>query len=238
MGRIIGLLPSDAVAILKAASQVGTPGSVQRTVAIEQANERVRSLYPHLFRKEPMKIQLNNVRLAFANTVFTKEAFPGEPEDKAEYSVVSLLGPDHPQLPEIEAALLTVAKEKWGAKGQAVYDELKKKDKLALHDGDTKADVAGHAGNFFVRANNKVRPTVVDRDRSILAESDGRIYSGCIANVIVEFWAQDNGYGKRVNASLKGVQFVRDGDSFGGGTPPAGVDDFAVIEGADAGDLA
>jgi hypothetical protein len=34
---------------------------------------------------------------------------------------------------------------------------------------------------------------------------------------VVEIWAQDNNYGKRINASLKGVQFVRDGDAFAGG---------------------
>lgn len=239
MARIIGLLPSDAVAILKAASIVGAPGSIQRTVAIENANNRVRDLYPHLFKREPMKITINNVRLAFTDALFTKKAFPGEPEDKAEYSTTLIMEPDHPQLKEVEDALLAVAKEKWGAKGQTTHDELKKKDKLALHDGDTKSDLSGFAGNFYIRANNKVRPTVVDRDRSPLTESDGRIYSGCYGNVIIELWPQDNGYGKRINASLKGVQFVRDGDAFGGGTPPARADEFGDIgEGSDAGDLA
>lgn len=38
---------------------------------------------------------------------------------------------------------------------------------------------------------------------------------------MVEFWAQDNNYGKRVNATLLGVQFVRDGAAFAGGTTGA-----------------
>uniref|UniRef100_T1HEF4 Uncharacterized protein n=2 Tax=cellular organisms TaxID=131567 RepID=T1HEF4_RHOPR len=44
----------------------------------------------------------------------------------------------------------------------------------------------------------------------------------------------DNNFGKRINASLGGVQFLRDGDAFAGGgvaTP----DDFEnMSEGADA----
>lgn len=236
MGRIIGLLPADAVAILKAASQVGAPGSVQRTVAIENANLRVRDLYPQLFRKEPMKVSISNARGAFLNALFTAQTVNGEGEPA--FGGTWLLAPDHPQLPEINAAILAVAKEKWGAKGQAVFDELKKKDKLALHDGDTKSDYDGFAGNWFIASRSKVRPTVVDRDRSPLVEADGRPYSGCYCNVIVEFWAQDNAYGKRVNAQLRGVQFNRDGDAFSAGRP-ADADEFEdVSEGADADDIA
>jgi hypothetical protein len=38
----------------------------------------------------------------------------------------------------------------------------------------------------------------------------------------------DNNYGKRINATLLGVQFYRDGDSFVGGGV-ASVDDFDVV---------
>jgi len=44
-------------------------------------------------------------------------------------------------------------------------------------------------------------------------------------------WAQDNQFGKRVNAELLGVQFVRDGEPFGGGKP-ATPEDFEDL-GAD-----
>ena len=184
-----------------------------------------------------MKVSIANVRGAFLNALFAAQTVNGEGEPA--FSGTWLLGPDHPQLPEINAAILAVAKEKWGAKGQAVFDELKKKDKLALHDGDTKSDYDGFAGNWFIASRSTVRPTVVDRDRSPLVAADGRPYSGCYCNVIVEFWAQDNAYGKRVNAQLKGVQFVKDGDSFGGGGTSASADEFGVVDdGADAADFA
>ena len=45
----------------------------------------------------------------------------------------------------------------------------------------------------------------------------------------VELWAQDNQYGKGVNATLRGVQFYRDGQAFTGGRP-LGEDEFVSFE--------
>ncbi|HRL05090.1 MAG TPA: hypothetical protein PL098_00085 [Brevundimonas diminuta] len=52
MGRIIGLLPSDAAALLTSAAATGTPGSLQRRKAIEAAQKRIREMYPQLFKEE------------------------------------------------------------------------------------------------------------------------------------------------------------------------------------------
>ena len=71
----------------------------------------------------------------------------------------------------------------------------------------------------------KLRPLVVDADKSPLVAEDGKPYSGCYVNASVELWPQDNNYGKRVNATLMGVQFFRDGESFSGGGV-ASEDDF------------
>ena len=82
-------------------------------------------------------------------------------------------------------------------------------------------------GVFFFNASNTKRPTLVDRDRAPLIEDDGKPYAGCYVNAIVKPWAQDNQYGKRINFSLEGIQFVRDGEAFGGGG--ATTEDFDVI---------
>jgi hypothetical protein len=73
---------------------------------------------------------------------------------------------------------------------------------LCLHDGDEKAEYEGFPGNFFLNAANKARPAVIDRDRSPLIQADGRPYAGCYVNAVIDIWAQDNNFGKRVNASL------------------------------------
>jgi hypothetical protein len=41
------------------------------------------------------------------------------------------------------------------------------------------------------------------------------IYAGCIINILIRPWAQDNKHGKKINANLVGVQFVRDGTRIG-----------------------
>ena len=79
---------------------------------------------------------------------------------------------------------------------------------------------------------------MIDTNKSALTDRDGKIYAGCYVNVSLDFWAQDNAYGKRVNAQLRGVQFLRDGDAFSAGRP-ADSDEFEeVTEGADADDIA
>ena len=83
----------------------------------------------------------------------------------------------------------------------------------------------GFEGMHTFNATNKVRPLVIDSNKTPLTAADGKPYAGCYVDVIVEFWAQDNSYGKRVNATLSGVQFRADGDAFSGGRP-ASTDEF------------
>lgn len=182
------------------------------------------------------RVMLKNVRLAFPN-LFEAQTVNGEGEPR--FGASLLLPADHPQLAEIKKAMQAAAKEKWKDKAQAVYAELDKKDKLALHDGDGKASYDGFEGNLYIAAASQQsnRPTVLNADRSPITEKDGVVYAGCYVNASIEFWAQDNKFGKRVNAQLRGVQFLRDGDAFSAGRP-AGADEFDdVNEGSDAGDF-
>ena len=182
------------------------------------------------------RIMLKNVRLAFPN-LFEPTTVSGA--DEPRYSAMLILPPDHPQMAEIKSKMLAVAKDKWKDKAPVIYASLEKTDKLALHDGDTKAQYDGCAGNFFISAAAKqnARPTVINSDRTPLTERDGKVYAGCYVNVSLDFWPQDNSYGKRVNAQLRGVQFFRDGDSFSAGRP-ADSDEFEAVEGATADDFA
>ena len=183
------------------------------------------------------RILLKNVRLAFPN-LFEPTTVAGE--GKPRYSATLLIPADHPQLEEIKAAQLAIATAKWNAKAAAIIKGLDKQDKLALHDGDTKSKYDGFPGNFFISAaaQENAAPTVIDRDRSPLSARSGRPYAGCFVNASIELWAQDNNYGQRVNAQLRGIQFYSDGDSFSAGRP-ADADEFEeVTEGAGADDFA
>jgi len=161
-----------------------------------------------------MKLRLNNVRLAFP-ALWEAKTVNGE--GKPAFSACLLIDPADPQVRTLNKAIEDAAREKWGAKSDAILKQMRVQDKVCLHDGDLKANYDGFPGNLFVSARNATRPLVIDQDRSQLVEADGKPYAGCYVNASVELWAQDNNYGKRINASLRGVQFLRDGDAFAGG---------------------
>lgn len=160
-------------------------------------------------------MRLTNVRLAFP-VLFEAKTVNGE--GKPAFSAAFLIDPADPQIEAINAEIERVASEKWGAKAAAMMKTLRATDKVALHDGDLKSNYDGYAGNLYISARGKVRPMVLDRDaKTELTEEDGRPYAGCYVNAIIDFWAQDNNYGKRINATLHKVQFFKDGNAFAGG---------------------
>lgn len=181
------------------------------------------------------RIVLVNVRLAFPR-LWRAEKVGTDPKSKPKFGASLILEGDHPQLAEVRKAMDAVAAAKWGKDAPGIMKGLKAQDKLCLHDGDTKSQYQGFEGNYFISANADKRPNVFDRNRSPLAEDDGKPYSGCYVNAIVELWAQQHPtHGKRINATLCGVQFFRDGDAFSGGAAPASEDEFADLSAEDGG---
>lgn len=190
-----------------------------------------------------MQIRLKDVRLAFPNLF---EARAASEAAQPKFSAAFIFPPDHVGLdvktsPDagwkpvdgsaaeaITKLMLKLAKDKWAGKAEAIVKQLKASDKLALHDGDVKAQYAGYEGNLFINANNALRPRLVDRDGSPVSFADNKLYSGAYVNAIIELWAQDNKHGKRINGSLLGVQFSRDGERLAGGMV-ASEDDFEAL---------
>ncbi len=162
------------------------------------------------------RVHIKDVRFNYANSLFVAQK-PKTGEGKEKFSVVSIFPKNHAQIAEVKAAMVAAAEGKWGAKAGEVIKALQAGDKLCLHDGDAKSDKAGFAGNFFINASNEIRPTVVGPNREPLVAADGKPYSGSYGNVILEFWAQDNQFGKRINATLCGAQFTKDGERLSGG---------------------
>jgi hypothetical protein len=168
-----------------------------------------------------MKLLLNNVRLAYP-AIFRKDRFDS-------FSATFILEPDDEQVDTMNDAINQVAQEKWESKGKAIVAQLRGTDKVCLHNGDTKADQEGFAGAYFVRARSQIKPLVLGRNKEVLTAEDGLPYGGCYVNASIEIWAQDNkDFGKRVNATLKGVQFFRGGVAFAGGAP-ASPEDFEDV---------
>ena len=167
-----------------------------------------------------MSIKLNNVRLSFPS-LFQKAQFNGE-ETKYEATFLLDKVKHAAVIKEIEAAIQQkVASELKGAKVPA--------DKLCLRDGD-EVEYDGYSGHMTLKASTKKRPLVLNKDKSPLTEADGVVYSGCYVNAIIDLWGQNNSYGKRINATLLGVQFAADGEAFSSGGSSASADDFDDIE--------
>jgi hypothetical protein len=186
-----------------------------------------------------MRIMLKDVRLSFP-AIFSPAAIgDGEPA----YGCKLIIPPNHPQIKELDLAVETVAKEKWKDKAKQVLDILAEEKRIAFVKGPYKNKKTGevyqgYEGMFHVSARNaKLRPTALAKDGSPTTEADGLIYNGCYVHGSLEFWAQDNEYGRRVNCNLRGVMFSRDGEAFGGASA-ASADEFASLtEGSDASDF-
>lgn len=163
-----------------------------------------------------MKLKLQNVRLSFPS-LFRKAVFNGE-ETKYEGTFLISKESQADLIKEVQKAIAD--KIKIDLKGAKVPPE-----KICMKDGDY-ISYDGYEGHWSLKASNNRRPLVIDKDKTPLAEDDSKPYSGCYVNAMIELWAQNNAYGKRINANLLGVQFAKDGEPFGDGGVTASVDDF------------
>jgi len=175
-------------------------------------------------------IKLPQVRLSFP-AIFTAEAF-NEGQD-AKYSCAYILDPSTDigakTIKTLEAAIHAVAEAKWGK------NKIPKSMKPCLNDGNDK-DYNGYEDMMFITASNKTKPQVVIKKDGVNVEATpDEVYAGCYVNATITLWAQDNQYGKRVNANLRAIQFYKDGEGFGAAKIDAddeleGFDDFAEAD--------
>ena len=182
-----------------------------------------------------MKVKLSKVRLSFPYLFKAVEFKTGD--GKPRYDATFLVEPGSANDKAIQAAIKAEAETTYGKKAEANLKAFSgQTNKYCYLDGDTK-DYDGYEGMLYLACHSKVRPLVIDRDKSPLTEQDGKPYAGCYVNATVEIYAQA-GENPGIRASFAGVQFDSDGDSFGGGKP-ASTDDFDDLgTDVDDGDLA
>lgn len=170
-----------------------------------------------------VEVRLENVRLSFAHVHRAQKPKPDKDGNvgAAKFNCSFLLDKNSASgkknIEAMKEAMRQARDKKWGKNPPKI-----KADKMCMRDGDQE-DWDGYEGMMYVSASNTKRPKVIDRDKTPLTEEDGKPYSGCYVNGIVRVWAQDNEHGKRINASLEGVQYVKKGEAFGA----AGIDDDA-----------
>lgn len=175
---------------------------------------------------DPNVIKLTNVRLSYPQLFVAK---PPEEGKEPVFSASFLLDKK-----EHRALIAQIEK----TTERVALDAFKKKVKLnrvPLRDGNEKSDKEGYGDEvMFVGARNSKRPVVVDRDLTPLTKDDSKPYAGCVVNATIRLFAFDHKTGgKGVSASLRAVQFVKDGESFGAGPVNAEEEFEAVGETAD-----
>lgn len=168
------------------------------------------------------KVITGKVRFSYLH-VFQPHAMNEGQEEK--YSV-SLLIPksDKKTLDKIKKAIKAAAeqgKSKWDGK---IPPNLKN----PLRDGDTeRPDQDEYAGHFFINANSKQKPGVVDAQLNEVIDSQ-EVYSGCYGRASINFYPYNVSGNRGIAAGLNNIQKLEDGDYLGGRSRAE--DDFDAVE--------
>lgn len=162
------------------------------------------------------KIKIENARISFPS-LFKKAVFEGI---EGKYEATFLINKQDDKTYKILMnAINNLIKE----------SKLKiPQDKICLKDGDY-SSYDGYENCWSLKSASLKRPLVLNRDKNVIYEEDEIIYAGCYVNAIIDFWVQNNKYGKRINSNLYGVQFVKDGEPFVKNDSDV-TDEFSVIE--------
>ena len=164
------------------------------------------------------KLILKDVRLSFP-ALFHRATFDGK---EGKFEATALINK------ETQADLIAKIETIIEAECKDAKIKRPSPDKVCLRDGDH-ADYSGYEGMMSLKAATNRRPTLINRDKTPLAEDDNVLYAGARVNIIVDFWVQNNGFGKRVNCNLLGVQFFKDAEPFGAGDVDV-TDEFDSLE--------
>ena len=176
-----------------------------------------------------IKLMLNDVRCSFL-MLGDPEYYGGQKTkdtDKRRWSATALVPNGSPLKAQIDKTLKDVAMAQWEKKWETYYENIIVDPKGCCWIDGKRKEYDGYQGHWALTAHrpeDKGRPIVLDTDKSPIYKANneiyegkaGRIYSGCYVNASIEFFGYDN-TGKGLSAQLRGVQFYKDGDSFGGG---------------------
>ena len=158
-------------------------------------------------------IRIKGVRLSYPHLF---EKWAGEEGQEKKYSARFLLSK---KTHKAEIAALREHLEKFqkeNGKGKKAAPR-----KWFFRDGDHEDETAEEVkGHWYIASSEKIRPNVINKDKSPLTEEDDVIYAGCFVNALINPWWQNNKFGIRINANLLAVQFVKDGERFSGVSRP------------------
>jgi hypothetical protein len=98
--------------------------------------------------------------------------------------------------------------------------------KMPLRDGDLEREDEAYKGHYFINANSKTAPQIVDKAVKPILDRE-EVYSGCYGRVSLNFYAFNSNGNKGVACGLGNIQKIRDGESLGNRTTAA--EDFTTF---------
>jgi len=176
-------------------------------------------------------IFFQNVRLSFPSLT---EPNTSVPNAKPKYAASFLMETGEPKLQEFMGRINELGTAKWKEHTQQVMGVINNDRRLrCFSKGEENVNQKtfqvydGYEGKFVISANNERMPqmikpdgTPIDPNNTMEAQQVARsMYAGCMVNVALQPWLQDNQHGRAVRCSLVAIQFNADGEAFGEGTP-------------------
>lgn len=146
----------------------------------------------------------------------------GVEKGEAKYSI-TMLFPKSTDLTGLKALVHKARVSKWGEDKAKWPKELK----MPFLDGDSEkySSWEGYKGHWFVRASTKMKPGVIDRDKTEILTEDV-LYAGCYARATVNAFPYDQDGNRGVAFGIQNVQKLEDGTPFSGRT--SAQEDFDV----------
>jgi len=110
--------------------------------------------------------------------------------------------------------------------------------KTPLRDGDEdRPDDEAYENSYFVNANSKTKPGIVDKDCNKILDQD-EVYSGCYGRASITFYPFNTSGNKGIACGLNHLQKLKDGEPLGGrSTAENDFGDDFVFEDEDDDDL-
>ena len=168
------------------------------------------------------RVLISEARLSYANVWEAKSINGSDPK----YSVSLIIDKsDKEAIKVINEAIDLAIKEGVGKFGGKLPN--KGALKLPLRDGDVEKEDEAYENAFFMNANSKIAPQIVDSKRHPITDQS-KVYSGCFASVTVSFYAFNVNGNRGVACSLGNIMKLRDGEALGGKVNAA--DDFGTAE--------
>lgn len=155
------------------------------------------------------KVVTGKVRFSYVN-VFEARAVEGQ-EPKFSTSLI-IPKSDKKTVQRIKAAIeeaINAGLSKFGGKRPTGL-------KLPLRDGDSeRPDDPTYQNSYFLNANSRVRPGVVDEALNPITDRD-LFYSGCYGRASVTFYAYNTNGNRGIACGLQNLQKLDDGERLGG----------------------